>query len=118
MGAKTIWLTKFFMLVTSPLAFPISKILDAILGTEIGTVYNRERLMELIKVTDAYTDLEKDEVNIVTGALVLKRKSVKDVMTRIDDCYMLPLSAVLNFEQISEIKEQGYSRIPVYDGER
>jgi metal transporter CNNM len=42
-GAKTIWLTKFFMLVTSPLAFPLSKILDKILGAEIGTVYNRNR---------------------------------------------------------------------------
>ena len=29
------------------------------------------------QVTDAYTDLEKDEVRIVTGALVLKQKSVK-----------------------------------------
>ena len=42
-GANTIWLTKFFMLLTSPLSFPISKILDQILGSEIGTVYNRER---------------------------------------------------------------------------
>ena len=49
-GANTIWLTKFFMLVTSPLSFPISMVLDKILGAEIGTVYNRERLMELIKV--------------------------------------------------------------------
>ena len=118
MGAKTIWLTKFFMMVTSPLAFPLSKILDKILGAEIGTVYNRERLMELIKVTDQYTDLEKDEVNIVTGALVLKRKCVKDVMTHLDDCYMLPIETVLNFETISELKDQGYSRIPVYKGER
>jgi metal transporter CNNM len=78
----------------------------------------RERLMELIKVTDQYTDLEKDEVNIVTGALVLKRKTVKDVMTHLDDCYMLPIETVLNFETISELKDQGYSRIPVYKGER
>ena len=28
-----------------------------------------------IQVTDKYTDLEKDEVNIVTGALVLKQKT-------------------------------------------
>ncbi len=74
--------------------------------------------MELIKVTDQYTDLEKDEVNIVTGALVLKRKTVKDVMTHLDDCYMLPIETVLNFETISELKDQGYSRIPVYKGER
>ena len=48
-GAHTIWLTKFFMLLTCPLSFPISKILDWVLGSEIGTVYNRERLMELIR---------------------------------------------------------------------
>jgi len=117
-GAKTLILTKFFMAVTSPLSFPISKILDCILGSEIGTVYNRERLMELLKVTDQYTDLEKDEVKMVTGALVLKQKTVKDVMTHLDDCYMLPLDTLLNFETVSEIKDQGYSRIPVYDGER
>merc|ERR1712013_902125 len=117
-GAKTIILTKFFMAITSPLSFPISKILDCILGSEIGTVYNRERLMELLRVTDEYTDLEKTEVNVVTGALVLKQKTVIDVMTHLDDCYMLPIDTLLNFETISEIKDQGYSRIPVYDGER
>ena len=117
-GANTIWLTKFFMLLTSPLSFPISKILDLLLGSEIGTVYNRERLMELLKVTDQYNDLEKDEINIVTGALRLKQKSVKEVMTHLDDCYMLPIESSLNFETVSEIKEQGYSRIPVYRGER
>ena len=115
-GAKTILLTKFFMLVTAPLSFPISKILDCILGTEIGTVYNKQRLMELLKVTEQYNGLEKDEINIVTGALVLKQKSVKDVMTNIEDCYMLPIESILDFETISEIKEQGYSRVPVYQG--
>jgi metal transporter CNNM len=117
-GSKTIILTKFFMAITSPLSFPISKILDCILGSEIGTVYNRERLMELLRVTNEYTDLEKTEMNMVTGALVLKQKSVKDVMTHLDDCYMLPIETLLNFETVSEIKDQGYSRIPVYDGER
>merc|ERR1712106_723330 len=117
-GARTIWLTKFFMAIASPLSFPISKILDKLLGSEIGTVYNRERLMELLRVTSEYTDFEKDEVNMVTGALVLKQKSVKDVMTHLDDCYMLPIETLLNFETVSEIKDQGYSRIPVYDGDR
>eukprot|EP00092_Neocalanus_flemingeri_P013844 GFUD01014935.1.p1 GENE.GFUD01014935.1~~GFUD01014935.1.p1 ORF type:complete len:1247 (-),score=280.78 GFUD01014935.1:597-4241(-) len=117
-GAKTIILTKFFMAITSPLSFPISKILDCLLGAELGTVYNKERLMELLRVTDQYNDLEGDEVKIVTGALVLKQKSVKDIMTHLDDCYMLPIETLLNFETVSEIKDQGYSRIPVYDGER
>jgi len=117
-GAKTIFLTKLFMFITSPLSFPISKLLDLVLGSEIGTVYNRERLMELLKVTDQYNDLEKDEVNIVTGALVLKQKCVKDVMTKLDDCYMLPINSILDFETVSEIKAQGYSRIPVFERDR
>merc|ERR1719450_1348556 len=41
----------------------------------------------------------------------------RDVMTCLEDCYMLPIDTLLNFETISEIKDQGYSRIPVYDGE-
>lgn len=49
-GAKTIWITKTVMVVTFPLSFPISKILDLILGEEIGAVYTRERLKELVKV--------------------------------------------------------------------
>ena len=117
-GAQTIWLTKFFMLLTSPLSFPLSKILDCILGAEIGTVYNRERLIELMKVTQQYNELDKAEIKIVSGALVLKQKTVRDVMTQLEDCYMLPVECSLDFETISEIKEQGYSRIPVYDGER
>ena len=31
---------------------------------------------------------------------------------------MLPIKTTLNFETVSEIREQGYSRIPVFDGER
>ena len=96
----------------------IIQVLDCVLGAEIGTVYNRERLIELMKVTEQYNGLEKKEINIVHGALVLKQKNVKDVMTQLDDCYMLPIDTLLNFEALTEIKEQGYSRIPVYEGER
>ena len=117
-GAHTIWLTKLFMLLTSPLSYPLSKLLDCVLGREVGTVYNKQKLMELIKVTEDMNDLEKDEVNMVTGALVLSEKCVRDVMTRIEDCYMLSMDTVLDFETVSEIQSQGYSRIPVYQKER
>ena len=51
-----------------------------------------------LQVTDPYNDLEKDEVNIIRGALELKSKNVEDVMTPLDDCYMIEISAVLDFE--------------------
>merc|ERR1719509_343013 len=36
-------------------------------------------------------------------------------MTNIEDCYMLSIDTKLDFETISEIKDQGYSRIPVFE---
>lgn len=50
-GAKTIYITKVVMVLTFPLAYPISKMLDWILGEEIGNVYTRERLKELVRVS-------------------------------------------------------------------
>ena len=49
-GAYTLWLTKTFMVVTFIASWPISKILDMVLGKEIGNVYNRKKLMEMLKV--------------------------------------------------------------------
>lgn len=39
------------MIITFPLSYPTSKFLDYLLGEEIGNVYNRERLKELVKVS-------------------------------------------------------------------
>ncbi|XP_008298775.1 metal transporter CNNM4 [Stegastes partitus] len=117
-GANTIVLTKFFMLLTFPLSFPVSKLLDVLLGQEIGTVYNREKLVEMLKVTEPYNDLVKEELNMIQGALELRTKTVEDVMTPLANCFMIQADAVLDFNTMSEIMESGYTRIPVYDDER
>lgn len=117
-GAKTVFLTYFFMVVTWPLSWPVSFCLDLALGEEIGHVYDRERLMEFIRVTREYNNLETDEVNIISGALKLKRIKVSEVMTRLEDVYMLNMTSVLDFDTIQQIIERGYSRIPVYESDR
>lgn len=58
-GARTAWFTRFFMLVTFPLSYPISRVLDCALGEEIGYVYNRDRLRELLRLTEKEMDLVK-----------------------------------------------------------
>nr|XP_057947679.1 metal transporter CNNM2 isoform X1 [Doryrhamphus excisus] len=117
-GANTIFLTKFFMLLTFPASYPVSKLLDYLLGQEIGTVYNREKLLEMLRVTDPYNDLVKEELNIIQGALELRTKTVEVVMTPLRDCFMIPGDATLDFNTMSEIMESGYTRIPVFEGER
>jgi metal transporter CNNM len=117
-GARTAWVTRFFMLLTFPLSFPISLILDKILGDEIGQVFNREKLQELIRMTADHKVLQNDEANIIAGALQLANKRVEDVMTKMEDVYMLDINTVLDFELMSEILKSGYTRVPVYDGDK
>lgn len=114
-GAKTIWITHFCMFITFPLSYPVSYCLDWALGEEIGHAYDRERLMEFIQVTRDVNNLEADEVNIISGALKIKRVQVGEVMTRIEDVYMLDETALLDFETIQAIVSKGYSRIPVHE---
>lgn len=114
-GARTIYLTYAFMILTFPLSWPISCLLDYFLGEEKGNVYDRERLMEFIRITGHHTQLEADEVAIISGALKLKKIKVDQIMTRIEDVFMLPLNCTLDRETIKRIIEKGYSRIPVYE---
>ncbi|KAJ8955103.1 hypothetical protein NQ314_006986, partial [Rhamnusium bicolor] len=65
-----------------------------------------------LDVTTGENDLDKDEVNIISGALELRKKTVAEVMTRIEDVFMLDYEAVLDFETVSEIMKSGFSRIP------
>ncbi|XP_028415006.1 metal transporter CNNM2-like [Dendronephthya gigantea] len=117
-GSRTLFLTKFFMLITFPASFPISKLLDFILGEELGTIYNRKQLLEMIKVTAEHNDLAGDEMNIISGVLNYKSKCVEEIMTKIDSCFMLDVECHLDFATITTIMESGHSRIPVYRGER
>lgn len=55
---------------------------------------------------------------MITGALSLKQKTVDDVMTRLEDVFMLNINAILDFETVSMIQSKGYSRIPVYEEDR
>lgn len=52
-------------------------------------------------------DIEKDEVNIISGALQLRKKTVMSVMTKLEDVYMLSYDSVLDFETVSEIMNSG-----------
>lgn len=61
----------------------------------------------VFQLTTEYNDLERDEVNIISGALELKKKIVSEVMTRLEDVFMLSYDTILDFETVSEIMKQG-----------
>lgn len=57
------------------------------------------------KVTNDVNDLDKDEVNIISGALELRKKTVAEVMTHLEDAFMLSIDAILDFETVCIINE-------------
>ncbi|KAF3708240.1 Metal transporter CNNM1 Ancient conserved domain-containing protein 1 Cyclin-M1 [Channa argus] len=117
-ASKTLCATRLLMLVFFPIAYPVSKILDIMLHQEISNFYTREKLMAMLRVTDPYHDLVKEELNIIQGALELRTKTVEDVLTPLSDCYMLSSDAVLDFCTMSDVMQSGFTRIPVYENER
>jgi len=113
-GAWTLPITLIFLILTFPLSFPISLMLDCLLGKEIGAVYNREQLLKLLSVTKEHHDMENDEVDIIGGVLAYKKKTAQDVMTNINDVFCIDIDSVLDFKTMKLIYDSGYSRIPVY----
>ena len=117
-ASKTIWVTRVLMVLSFPVSYPISKLLDLVLRQEISNFYTREKLLEMLRVTDPYHDLVKEELNIIQGALELRTKTVEDVLTPLGDCFMLASDALLDFNTMSEMMQSGYTRIPVFENER
>uniref|UniRef100_A0A8D8LJS2 Metal transporter CNNM4 n=1 Tax=Cacopsylla melanoneura TaxID=428564 RepID=A0A8D8LJS2_9HEMI len=117
-GAHTIYMTYVAMWFTFPLAYPMGKALDFLLGEEIGSIKTRENLKALVHATSNLVALKRDEVNIISGALEMSQKKVEDIMTKLEDCFMLDIETILDFTVISDIVRTGYSRVPVYEGKR
>jgi len=122
-GAKTLPITYIFVAVTFVLAYPISKILDKLLGDEIGGVYTRKGLLELVKLNAGdpahanESGLKEEDAKVLTGALTFQDHTVKQVMTPLSRVFSLPQDTILDRDTFLAILQKGHTRIPVYDGE-
>lgn len=114
-GSYTRKFTYFFIYLTSIVSYPLSKIVDYLLGDEIPTKYSRDSIKELIKKSKG---LEEKQCKIINGVLDLKGNRVASRMINLDDVFMLQEETNLTFETIVQIYNSGYSRIPVYSHSR
>ncbi|PVU89199.1 hypothetical protein BB559_005198 [Furculomyces boomerangus] len=119
-GAFFYWPLTILQIILYPLSYPISRILDKALGSDRKMLYRKAELKELVNLNGTIYggNLTIDEVTIIKGALDLSEKLVVDVMTRLENVYMLSYDDILDEDLILEIVEKGYSRIPVYNGTR
>lgn len=119
-GSRTIWFTKFVLVVLYPIAYPIARTLDYFLGKEIPTVYSRHELMEIISEHEdsEHSTVDAEEERIVHGALKFSHLKVKEIMTPISEVVMFDEKRELNDAFFEEVTDHGYSRYPVYRGNR
>ena len=110
------------MYVMYPIAYPIAKLLDYVLGESHGTVYKKAGLKSLVSLHQAVHPsdvdaLTSDEVTIIGAVLDLKQKPVSLIMTPISDVFTLSKDDVLDEALVDKILTAGYSRIPIHASE-
>ncbi|WPT13317.1 Putative DUF21 domain-containing protein [Picochlorum sp. SENEW3] len=122
------WLVKLMIFLTYPLSYPISKVLDALLGVEKHALFRRKEIEALI---DAHVSrqgsaedhlgeqpyISREEAQIVHGALQLYEKNISDSMTSIDRVFRLDWNDVYDEDLLLNIIESGHSRIPICVGD-
>ena len=74
--------------------------------------------MKLLAIHVQHGAIEKEHGDVVQGALNYKEMKVGEVMTPLEDVFMLSKHARLDFKVVRDIFQQGFSRIPVYGQSR
>ncbi|CCD26071.2 Mam3p NDAI_0G02940 [Naumovozyma dairenensis CBS 421] len=104
------------MYVMYPVAYPIATLLDYLLGEDHGTIYKKSGLKTLVTLhrTMGVERLTQDEVTIISAVLDLKEKSVKEIMTPIENVFTMSAATILDDKTVELIFNSGFSRIPIY----
>lgn len=101
-----------------PVAFPISKLLDFLLGHGRVALFRRAELKTLVNMHGNEAgkggELTHDETTIIAGALELTEKTASDAMTPIAETFAIDINAKLDKDLMNLILEKGHSRVPVY----
>ncbi|WIA39954.1 hypothetical protein OEZ86_013385 [Tetradesmus obliquus] len=118
-GSYSALLVRGLMGLSAPISWPISKLLDWILGEERSAYFRRAQLKALVGLhsTDEGLGgtLSADEISIITGALDLTSKTAWAAMTPLDKVFMLPSDRKLDEAALQEILVSGHSRIPLHE---
>ncbi|XP_024979254.1 DUF21 domain-containing protein At2g14520-like [Cynara cardunculus var. scolymus] len=117
-GATVSPFVRVLVCICFPIAYPISKLLDYLLGHEHVALFRRAELKTLVNFHGNEAgkggELTHDETTIIAGALELTEKTASDAMTPISDTFTVDINAKLDRDLMNIIMEKGHSRVPVY----
>ncbi|XP_061957750.1 DUF21 domain-containing protein At2g14520-like isoform X4 [Populus nigra] len=117
-GATVAPFVRLLVWICFPVAYPISKLLDFLLGHGHVALFRRAELKTLVNFHGNEAgkggELTHDETTIIAGALELTEKTASDAMTLISETFAIDINDKLDRELMSLILEKGHSRVPVY----
>jgi CBS domain containing-hemolysin-like protein len=79
------------------LACPPAFVLNKLLGNELATKYSSAEMRKQLEIHVAEGRLDAETADAMTGALNYKEMSVKEVMTSVENTFMLSVDEKLNF---------------------
>mmetsp|Transcript_62834 Transcript_62834/g.86901 ORF Transcript_62834/g.86901 Transcript_62834/m.86901 type:complete len:121 (+) Transcript_62834:339-701(+) len=83
-GAYLAWLLYILIFITGIIAFPISAILDKVLGDEVGNLLSTNKMKRMFEMYEKEGRVKSSERKILSAALDLQHKTVADAMTPYD----------------------------------
>lgn len=103
------------MYIFAPIAWPIAKLLDYVLGKSETHTYKKAELKSFLQFhRQGEEPLRDDEISILNGVLELSKKNVVDLMTPMKDVVTISADTILDREAVNSLLLSGYSRIPVH----
>jgi metal transporter CNNM len=102
-GAHTIWILYIFVFLLFPISFPLSAILDKLLGEDAANVYNKNKMKRLFELYEKEQLLDPQERKMLTAALELNEKKTFEVMTPLDQAFMLDIDSPVDKELLRTI---------------
>ena len=106
---------RLMIILTYPISKPLQLLLDKLFGRRDSPLQSRNELRLMISehLHTTTSELDTDEVEIMRHTLQMSEKHVRDIMTSIKTAYWFTPDTVIDAQKIDEIKEHGWSRIPV-----
>jgi metal transporter CNNM len=118
-AAKSSWLVNIFVVIAFPFSFPLGRLMDWFLADDLPCVCNRSRLQcihQSSQTSAVMKEEEKDEAKAGgSKSLRLSDKCVGDLMTKIENVFMVEYNGILDEKTLERILASGYTRIPVYE---
>ncbi|KAK8347337.1 hypothetical protein V6Z12_A06G010000 [Gossypium hirsutum] len=119
-GAAMAPFVRVLLCLFLPISYPISKVLDWMLGKGHAALLRRAELKTFVDFHGNEAgkggDLTHDETTIIAGALEMTEKTAKVAMTPISNAFSLDLDTTLDLETLNKVMTMGHSRVPVYYG--